>query len=259
MALIVLVIVVKRIVCNETFKNLLAEHLQEKGMKLEELKEKYMDAAFKDARYDYTETEVGSSAVHEYPPEVQNIDGTPTDHVNGSDEPLVEQYEKEIEDTEGCELSLTKSSGWNVSGGLSAVYQGIGAAATMEYTTCQSETVTKFKGKRQAQRITKTISIPPKSRRSVVLARRDQRKECPAKNIKLIFPKNAKIKCKVHDNRDADPTRHTKVNPFVKDVLKDYIEDTAGGNQLTAKLEGKYVWVETSIYVDVGAAQPIDP
>ena len=200
--------------------------------------------------------EVECSAIHEYPPVLQNTesDESSTDYINNENKESEEDYHKEIEYTEGLELSITRSSERSVSGGLSVEYQGIGASANiMGYIKSQSETVTKFKGKTQKQIITKKISIPPKCCRSVVLVHRYQRKECPVKNVKLSFPKNAKIKCDVHDNRKADPKSQTKDKPYIKDVLKDYIEDTPGGDRLTAKLEGKYVWVETSIYVDVGA------
>ena len=250
-------VLVKGIVCNEAFEKLLAEHLQERGMKLLELKEKHLKDAFKDATYDYSETEVESSAVHEYPPELENIDKSPTDYNNEGDKAKDEWYEKEFECTEGLEVCVAKSSGWSIGSGLSAEYQGIGATANVVYTKTQSETVTKFKSKVQKQKITKEITVPPKCCISVLLVRQTQRKECPVKNVKVSFSKNAKIKCAFHDNRDTKENSKTKEKFNIKDGLKDHMEDTAGGNRLTAKLEGKYVWAETSVYVDVGDAKPI--
>ena len=231
------------------------KHLQSKGMKYLEIKEEYMDDAFKDAKYDYIETEVECGAIQEFPPVLQHI-GDPFEYPNNDDTPSEEEYSKEIEYTEGLEHSKTNCSEWSICGGLSAEYQGAGASANVGYTKSQSQTVTKFKGKTQTQTITKQIFVPPKHSRSVVLIQRYQRKECKAKNVKLVFPKSAKIKCKIHNYRDSNSKSMSKDKFFIRDVLKDYIE-YEGANPLTAWLEGKYVWVETSVFLKVSDPKPI--
>ena len=161
--------------------------------------------------------------------------------------PIVEKYAKTHEYTEGLELTKTNCSEWNICGGLSAK---IGASAKIGYTKRQTEIVKKIEGSVQKQDITKTLSIPAESSVTVALAQKFQRKECKVKNVKLIFPKNAKIDVKVHGalfNKSL----------YIRDVLKDYIEDEEA-DPLTARLEGKYVWVETSVFLDISDPKPLD-
>lgn len=251
-----LYVIVKRIVCNEEFEKALTEHLQSQEWKLVEITEECMDDAFSGAKYDYSETEVEWGDIHELNTFSEHI-GEPIKYVNRDDKPSEEQYQKEIEYTEGLELSKTNSSGWSICGGLSAAYKGTGTSVNVGYTRNQSETVTKTKGKKVRETITKTLVVPSQHSREIVVKQQYQRKECKVKNVKLIFSKNAKIKCKVHDNRKlSKPKRKKRYQPYIKDVLKKHIEDD-NTNPLIARMDGKYVWVETGIIVDVSTAKPI--
>ena len=242
--------IVKRIVCNETFEKLLEKHLQSKGMKLERIKEEDLDDAFDSAEYDYAEAEVDCSAIHEFPPVLRHM-GLPYECRNKEDTPIEEEYNKDIEYTEGLEYTKTKCSEWSICGGLSVMYQGAGASANIGYTRRQSEEVKKIETTTQTQHITKTVSVPPKHYRSVVQTQRFQVKECKVKNVKLIFPKNAKITCEVRDS-----SKVKKKDISIRTVLKNCIKDDKA-DRLTAILDGKYVWVETSVYLDVSEPKPI--
>ena len=250
--IIIYYFIVKRIVCNETFEKLLEKHLQSNGMKLERIKEEDLDDAFEGAEYDYTEAEVDCSAnaIHDFPPVLRHI-GLLYECRNNEDTPIEEKYNKDIEYMEGLEHIKTKCSEWSICGGLSAMYQGSGASTVIGYTRRQSEQAKKIESTTQTQHITKTISIPLKHYRSVVQTQRFQVEECTVKNVKLIFPKNAKITCEVHDS-----SKVKRKDIFIRAVLKDCIKDNKA-DRLTAILDGKYVWVETSVYLDVSDPKPI--
>ena len=242
---------------NETVEDLLTEHLIANKMKLgTQFTEEHVDDAFNGAHYDYSEAEVECSDIDESPPVLEYI-GEPYNAINGEDKPSEEAYHKEVEYTEGLELSKTKSSGWNITGGLSAEYQGVGASGTIGYHRNQSKTVTKIKSKTLRQIITKTVIVPPKHKRSVAIVHRYQRKGCKMRNIKVTFPKNAKFECKVDDYQDhRRPKINNKYTPNLGDLLNKHIIET-GASTFTARLEGKYVWVESNVEVDVSDPQPI--
>lgn len=101
------------------------------------------------------------------------------------------------------------------------------------------------------------FKVPPKHSRRVTVTRWFQKKECRVSNVKLSFPRDTKIKCRFHDNRDTDPKKVKKTPLFlIRDVLKDCIEDDST-DRLTAKLEGKYVWMETKLITNVEDPVPI--
>ena len=131
----------------------------------------------------------------------------------------------------------------SVTGGLSAEYQA---------TTGQIE------GTGVSQQITEKlyVYIKPKSSRRVTVIQMRQRKECPARNIKLSFPKDAKIKCKFHVKGDSN----VKVNSFpIKEILNDYVEDkNTYSGPLAVKLEGKCVWEEIDSFIDIEENEPLN-
>ena len=77
------------------------------------------------------------------------------------------------------------------------------------------------------------------------------------RKVKLIFPKNARIKCKVHKVGNRNPNSEEKKTYLIRDVLKDYIIGDAAANPLTAVIDGRYVWVETLVYLDESKPEPI--
>ena len=247
----------KRIVLNETVEDLLTEHLIANKMKLRtQFTEAHMDGAFKGAHYDYSEAEVECSDIDESPPVLEHI-GEPYVAINGEDKRSEEVYDKEVEYVEGLELSKTKSSGWSITGGLSVQYQGAGAASAIGYQRNQSKTVRKIKNKILREKMTKKVIVPPKHRRSVAIVQRFQRKGCKVRNVKVTFPKKAKFKCKVYDyQHHHKPKTNNKYSPKLGDLLNKHIIET-GGSTATARLEGKYVWVESDVEVDVSDPQPI--
>ena len=83
-----------------------------------------------------------------------------------------------------------------------------------------------------------------------------QKKECQVRNVKISFPRDAKIKCKFHDNRDTDSKKVKKTPLFIKDILNDYI-DKGSTDRFTAKLEGKYMWMETKLIAKVEDPLPL--
>ena len=224
------------------------------GRTLVGIKEKYMDKAFKHAKYDYSDVEVDCSSIIESDPIDERV-GNPVTHNNNEEESRDKCFSLTFEYTEGLELMKTVSSGWNISGGLSAEYQGIGASTGIGYTEQQSESVKRIRGKKVSQQMTETFPVKAKHSRRATATQRFQKKECQVRNIKLSFPKNAKIKCNFHDTRDTDPNKVRKSPLFpIKDILKDYIKD-GDTDTLTATLEGKYVWVEINFIVN--AEDPI--
>ena len=144
-----------------------------------------------------------------------------------------------------------------ITGGLSAEYHGIGASSNIGYTRDKSKTVTKIKGQTLRQVMTKTVIVPPKHKRRVAVVHRYQRKGCKARNIKVIFPKKAKFNCKVDNHQNPrKPKINVEYNPYISDLLNKHIVD-GGADPLTARLEGKYVWVESNIELAVSNPQPI--
>ena len=244
--------IVKRIVCNEVFENHLKEYLQSKEMTLLGMEEEYMDDAFELARYNFADVEVESNAIHELSPVLRHLEN-PVSFSNDTDFPSNSRYGGQIEYTEGSEHTTTHCNEWNISGGLSATFQ---APGNVGYTRRQSEIVNNIPRKKVSEEIKKSFSVPPRSCRELVLVHQFQRKECKVKNVKLIFPKNVVIQCKVHNNRDSNHESVQWEKFFIRDVLQDYVEDQ-GANPLTARLEGKYVWVETSVFYDVGKPEPL--
>ena len=117
------------------------------------------------------------------------------------------------------------------------MYQGARAATIIGYTRRQSEQAKKIESTTQTQHITKTVSVPPKHYRSVVQTQRFLVKECKVKNVKFIFPKNAKITCEVHDSSKVKK-KDISIRAVLKNCIKD---DKTDHDRLTAILDGKYV------------------
>ena len=247
-----LVIIEKRVVCNESFEKLLMKHFKSRGEKFGGIKEKYVDDAFKDAQYVYADVEVECNTTRELSVHCEHI-GDPVNYFNHEDSASEEEFNKDVEYAEEVEHTTTNCSEWNVTGGLSITYQGAGASTSIGYTRGQSQIVRISEGRKQTQLIRKVFSVPPKHHRSAVVIQQYQRKECKVKNVKLIFPKNAKIKCKF-SGTGSDKIKKDAF--FIKEVLKDYIEDK-GADPLTATLEGKYVWDEICIFLDVSKPEPL--
>ena len=71
---------------------------------------------------------------------------------------------------------------------------------------------------------------------------------------KAQFPKGCKKKSarlSIDKQKKSD-----KPVSLIQKVLQDYIEDQ-DADPLTARLDGKYVWVETGLALDKGKPQPI--
>ena len=221
-------------------------------MDFQELKEKYMDDAFQKATYDYTDAEVDCDSLHEFPIVPHEV-GYSFEWPNRSDIDESHQYDKEITYVVGKEHTETNCSEWNICGGLSAMYQGSGATANIGYTKRQSEMVKKTKTTMDKHHIQEMVTVPPRSKVKVTVVQNYQKKECNVKNVKLTFPKDAEIKCKAVNRQTEKPKK--PVSPIQK-VLKDYIEDQ-DADPLTARLDGKYLWVETGLALDKGNPQPI--
>lgn len=77
-----------------------------------------------------------------------------------------------------------------------------------------------------------------------------QKKECQVSNIKISFPRDAKIKCKCHDNRK----NKEKPSQF---LIKDILKNKESTDKLTVMLEGKYVWMETKLVMKVEDPLPL--
>ena len=243
-----IIFIVKRVVCNEVFKDHLKQYLNKIGMDLQEdITEKDMDDAFEKAEYDYTEVEVECKSLQEFPRVSRNV-GERFEYPNDSETPRDYTYDKAVSYTEGEEHTQTKISEWNICGGLSAEYQGVGLTGKVGYTKRQSETVTNTKTTTETQTIKETVSVPPKTKVEVAIVQHYQRKECKVKNVKLIFPKGVKIKCKVFNRQNKKDKKHSIP---IEEVLEDYL-DHKDADPLTARLDGKYIWVETKLSLEIG-------
>ena len=223
----------------------------------EKIKEKYLDDAFDKAKYHYSEMEVqcNASAIERQTKLVHL--GDRIEYTNNKDKTVDETYNRVDNYMEGAEHTHTKCSEWNICGRLSAKYQGVGADAKIGYTRRQSDVVKTMQTVQRQQHFNKTMPVPPKSKVVVVPTQRFETNECKVRNVKLIFPKDAKIKCKVHKVGDHNPNSEVKKRYLIRDVLKDYIIGDAAANPLTAVIDGKYVWVETLVYLDKSKPEPI--
>ena len=213
-----------------------------------------MDGAFQKAVYDYSDIQVECDSLYEFlliPEEV----GYSLEWSNTTDANESHTYDKEITYEVGNEYTVTNSSEWNICGGLSATYQGVGATANIGYTKRQSEMIKKTKTTTDKQHITETVTVPPRSKVKVAVVQKYQKKECKVKNVKLTFPKNAEIKCKVKNRQTRSDNVKNHTCP-IKEVLKDFIENQ-DADPLIARLDGKYVWVETGLALNKGKPEPI--
>ena len=222
-------------------------------MDFQGLKETYMDDAFKMAEYDYSDVEVECHSLHESPIVSREV-GQSFVWSNTTDADESHQYDTEITYVVGNELTVTNSSEWSICGGLSATCEGVGARATIGYTKRQSEIIKKIT-KAEKCHVIEQVSVPPKSRVKVELVQNYQKKECKVKNVKLTFPKNAEVTCKAK-NRQTKSDKVEKPEYPIREVLKDFIEDQ-DADPLTARLDGKYVWVETGLALNKGEPEPI--
>lgn len=132
------------------------------------------------------------------------------------------------------------------------MYQSVGATANIGYTKRQSESIRRTKTTTDKQHIQEDIIVPPRHKVKVTVVQIYQQKECNVKNVKLTFPRDAKIKCKAVNRHTERPDKPVSL---IQKVLKDYIEDQAA-DPLTAKLDGKYVWVETGLGLDPENLKP---
>ena len=243
-----------QIVCNETFEEHVKKHLASSDRTLVEIKEKYMDEAFKGANYDHSRVEVDLGSVTEFDP-IRKCLGDPVTFTNNENAESSKTFTQIVEYTTGTELTETVTSGWSITGGLSAEYQGIGASTMIGYTEQQSETIKQIRGQKQRKDMTDMFLVKPKSSRKAIVIREIQRKECRARDVLLSFPRNAELKCKF---RTKDNPNDVKKKPrfLIREILKDYIEKQ-NADSVTAKLEGKCVWVETNLFVNVEEDKPL--
>lgn len=98
--------------------------------------------------------------------------------------------------------------------------------------------------------IQRKFTVPPKHSRKVMVIRWFQEKKCQVSNVKISFPKDAKIKCKFYDNRD---TKEKSTQLSLKDILK----GCSDKDRFTATLEGMYVWMETKLIPKVEDPLPL--
>ena len=256
----------QRIVCNEEFKILLIRHLKNEGKVLCDFKEENLDEAFQGSTYDLTYAEV-------YPDTVQKFDfideylGTPFRLTNHHD--VAEcTYSKQITYTEGLEQTKAYSTGWNITGGLSAEYKGVGASSSIGYTKNQSKVEKKSKTESKTERIEMKVKVPEGSKREVVVMQRYQRKECLVKNVYLIIPKGSMIKCRVIYTDKSEKYKmkeDEKIN--VVDILQESIDEATkmrpyfgtDSKSIVAVVKGKYVWVESHISLEFKKPEPAEP
>ena len=214
-----------------------------------------MKQAFKKIKYDFAKAEVDSKSTRIFNPVFKALK-KPVNIPNTQDSDLLVDEKYTIEIREESEYAETNCTGWNISGGLSAKYQGAGANTTVGYAKTQIKSFKKVTDIKEGFSVPVKFSVPPKHFRTLTLSERHQWNECDVKNIQVKFPKKKRIKCEVHNNQDSDPQKFKMTYFYLKDVLKDYIED-AEADKLTAWLEGKYVWVEVGGHPIVSDAKPI--
>ena len=218
------------------------------------LKETYMDDAFKNAVYDYSDVEVKRHSLHESPIVSCEV-GQSFEWPNMSEAYESHVYNKEIGYAVGNELTVTNCSEWSICGGLSAAYEGVGATANIGYTRRQSEMIKKTRTTTDKYHVIEQVHVPPKSRVKLVIVQNYQKKECKVKNVKVTFPKNAEIKCKVKNRQTKSDEVEKHMCP-IKEVLKEFVENQ-DADPLIARLDGKYVWVETGLALNKGKPEPI--
>ena len=216
------------------------------------LKEKYMDGAFKNAEYDYSDVVVQCHSLNKSPIVSCEV-GQSFEWSNTSNACESHPYNKEITYEVGNEYTATNCSEWSICGGLSATYQGVGAKTNIGYTRRQSDVIKKIRATRDKHNVTETVIVPPKRRMKMAVVQNYQKKECKVKNVMLTFPKNAEIKCKAYNGQTG---KVEKLMYPIKEVLKGFIVDQ-GVDSLTAMLDGKYVWVETGLALNKGKPVPI--
>ena len=243
-----------QIVCNETFEKLVEKHLASSNRVLVEIKEKYMDEAFKGAKYFHSKVEVDLGSIKKLDP-IKKCLGDPVTFPNNDNVDSNKTFTQIVEYTTGTELTETVASGWSITGGLSAEYQGVGASAGVGYTEQQSETIKQIRGTKERKDMTDTFLVKRQCSRRVTVIRTIQRKECQVRNIELSFPREAKLKCKFRTKTDSNNVEK-KPRFLVRDILDDCIENK-GADPLIAKLEGKCVWVETDLELSVEPDKPL--
>ena len=232
-----------QIVCNETFENHVERYLTSSDKILVEIKEKYLDQAFKGATYILSTVEVDCGSIKELDP----INKTFGDSVVYS-KPGSHHFEKTVTYTFGTELMETVTSGWSVTGGLSAKYQGASASTGVTYTKKQSDTMKKIRGMTESATVQQDILVKPNCSVRASVIRTIQRKECQVRNLELHFPRDTKLKCKF---TKVGSTKVQKKPYFlVREILNDCIKNK-GADTLIAKLEGKCVWIDVDMEVKV--------
>ena len=231
----------KRVVCNEKFEELLTRYLELSELTLaNEITEACMDEAFKEAEYNYNDVEADRASTINDGELVKQPIGESVNSNSDDDKPTIESFDVAVTYTKGTELMETKISGWRFTGGLSAEYH-VGMSAGVSYHKQQSVAVKSFKG----EQVQQTVKVKvPKGGKATVL-RKLQRKQCLVRNIKLSFAKKAQISCCYFDKKNPNKEKTEKF--YVKDILTGCSKSPLG---FTAKLEGKYVWVETEIGTD---------
>ena len=243
-----------QIVCNEAFKKLVERYLESSDKTLAEIKEKYMDQAFKGAKYFHSKVEVDIGSIKELDP-IRKCLGDSVTFTNNDNVDSSKTFTQIVEYTTGTELTETVTSGWSITGGLSAEYQGIGASAGVGYSEQQSETIKRIRGTKERKDMTDTFPVKRKSSRRVTVIRTMQRKECQVRNVEISFPRDAKLKCKFHMKADSNNVEK-KPRFLIREILDDCIENK-GADPLIAKLKGKCVWVETDLKVNVEPDKPL--
>ena len=106
-----------------------------------EIKEKYIDKAFKNAEYDYSSVEFDCSSIIESNPEKVCF-GEAAEYKSSEDQEREITHTQSVGSTEGLELMKTQSSSWNICGGLSAEYH------VSVSTERQTESVKRISGKK---------------------------------------------------------------------------------------------------------------
>ena len=241
-----------QIVCNEPFKNLVERYLASSNETLVEIKEKYLDQAFKGTTYIHSSVEVDLGSIKELDP-MKKCLGDAVTFTNNDNVDSNKTFTQIVEYTTGTELTETITSGWSITGGLSAEYQGIGASTAVGYTEQRSETIKQIRGRKETKNMTDTFLVKHHSSRRVTVIRTIQRKECQVRNVEFHFPRDTKLKCKF---TKADSTKVHKKHLLVREILNDCIENKEA-DTLIAKLEGKCVWVEADMEVKVEPNKPL--
>ena len=257
-------------ILNEVFESYLNKYLESKGLSLYDgcLNERSMDEAFCNASYILSDATVqfheNSSKRVDY---IEELCGKPVTHSNEGDREIIVTYTKKVEETTGLEYYDAKSRTWSISGGLSAKYQGVGASASIGYTRSQTESVRRSNTTVLTREAQCPVPISGRQKRKVQVKNTYSVYEHEVESVSLKFPKDAQIQCRVVDSQPTATMycpwswcpQLCRSNQFfyLSEIFTGNTEECPNGKDLIAKINGKYLWVETDIFWDIKKEEPL--